>query len=226
MKGAMKRLWILPITFLAIAASQVGVAAAGNSCSSEKADPNTASISFFSSQNANANWTKTEPPPGDTDPWSVELTVGPANPTGFAGACLRGFEGLPAPPNAPSYDFKSSTIGPSLGSPRLVVEFSDGGNIQLRPLFWLDGVWIKEGLDIGPTMLDWDNSGGSCGFLYEQHYQVVKACHTGFNITQVFVVSDSGAAYPNGYTNWIDNIQFYGTCFTVPGSTNNSKNGC
>ncbi len=221
----MKRLWIVPIALLGLTAFPLGATAAGN-CSSQNAAPEKASTSFFSSDNANANWSKTTAPPTDTDSWSIELTVGPANPTGFAGACLRGFEGLPAPENAPSFDFKSSAIGPSGGSPRLVVEFSDGGNIQLRPLAWADGVWMKEGLDLGPTTTDWDNSGGICGFRYEQPYQVVKACHAGTTMTGVFMVTDSGWLYSTGYTNWIDNIQFYGQCFTAPGSTNDSKNSC
>jgi len=81
----------------------------------------------------------------------------------------------------------STVTGASGGSPRLVIVFSDGGNINLRPLAWVANAWTREGS--GTTTSDWDNSGGTCGFLYEQTYDVVTACHTGTTVAAAFVVT-------------------------------------
>ncbi len=88
-------------------------------------------------------------------------------PVNFAGIDLHHEEGRPAPEEAPSFDFYSSDTGPSLGSPRLVVRFSDGGRGELRPLAWERDVWTTVG---GPDN-NWDNIGGNCGpFLFQVTY--------------------------------------------------------
>ena len=43
----------------------------------------------------------------------------------------------PSSITALSFDFKPNQTGSSGGSPRMVVQFSDGGNGDLRPLSWV-----------------------------------------------------------------------------------------
>src|SRR6516164_2448011 len=51
---------------------------------------------------------------------------------------------VPTDPNSIktlSFDFNANQTGGSGGSPRMVVQFSDGGNGQLRPLTWTANTW-------------------------------------------------------------------------------------
>ena len=54
---------------------------------------------------------------------------------GYAGLELNRAEG-PAPAREPRFFHKEDRAGESGGSPRLVMVFTDGGNIQLRPDQW------------------------------------------------------------------------------------------
>src|SRR3954465_5287878 len=88
------------------------------------------SESFFASGNAAAHWDNSQTD-SDGDNWSQVYDVQDA--TSYAGTTLHHVEGRPAPAAPPSFDFKTSQDGnPALGSPRLVIVFADGGNIQLR----------------------------------------------------------------------------------------------
>ena len=191
----------------------------------------TISVSFFVGRvgpvhNGQARWTNTDS--NDADPFSVELSV----PEGFTQVDPDGtphfftsFAGInfhhvpPAPPaNPPSFDFKTDRTGASDGSPRLVMIFSDGGNINLRPLTWEQDKWISEGPGntSDPAFVNnWESNGGTCGFVYEQPYDVVLGCHAGQTITDAFIVTDSGWANAP-YKNWIDNIQYGGTTISQP----------
>ena len=203
-------------------------------------DPNPSSrdlsVSFFVGNIGHlhpgmAYWT--DATSNDTDAYSVELDVPeggtPADGfSSFAGINFHHVTGQPAPASSPTFDFKPNKTSfsgaiptGSGGSPRLVMVFSDGGNINLRPLGWIADQWVTEG--VGATVLDWDNNGGICGFRYEQDYNTVVACHPGAVVTQAFIVSDSGWVSPPGgapYTNWIDNIQYNGVTVSQP--SNNS----
>jgi len=133
----------------------------------------------------------------------------------YAGADLNGVAGTP-PTTPPSYDYYSTVSGPSGGSPRLVMIFSDNGDMELRPLTWVAGVWAHES---GSTT-DWDVNGGTCGFLYAATYNAGLLCHTGKTVTDVFVVTDSAwqLTNPNGYTHYIDDISYGSTFITSPQS--------
>ncbi|MFN2545960.1 MAG: hypothetical protein ABR567_00855 [Myxococcales bacterium] len=198
-------------------------------------DPNpgrqSISVSFFAGHigpvsSGSAHWTQTDS--NDSDPFSVEIDVPeggtPAN--GFSSFAGINFHHVPAqpPPNAPSFDFKANRSGDSGGSPRLVMVFSEGGNINLRPLTWVQNTWISEGgPDPTPDPLaatNWDNVGGTCGFRFEQTYQAALACHAGTTVTAAFIVSDSG--WLNApYQNWIDNIQYGGRTISQPSDNTN-----
>src|SRR4051812_8490240 len=179
------------------------------------------SESFFASGNAAAHWDNTQS--ADDDPFSQLYEVNDAS--SYAGTTLHHVEGLPAPANAPSFDFKADRVSPAYtgtgGSPRLVIVFSDGGNINLRPLEWT-GDWQHEGGDSGPTASDWDNVGGSCIGGYEEDYQTVRHCHDGAVVTAAFMVTDSFWRILSPYKNWVDNIQYAGTTISQPSDNNNS----
>lgn len=115
-----------------------------------------------------------------------------------------------------SFDFNANQTGASGGSPRLVVQFSDGGNAQLRPLSWTQDTWTT--VD-GMSGTDWDNTGG-CGGLYAATWSAVKACHSNAMITSIFAVNDSGWMYPStGEQIILDNITVNDNIASGPGST-------
>lgn len=136
----------------------------------------------------------------------------------FGGASIENFPSDPNSVTALSFDFNANVAGPSGGSPRLVVRFSDGGSGDLRPLEWTAGTWTT--VD-GINGNSWDNNGGTCGFLYATTWGGVKACHAGASISRIFVVNDSGWLYPTtGETVIIDDITVNDL---VAGGPGNSK---
>ena len=88
------------------------------------------SVSFFPGGNGHAHWSQ-DASSGD-DRFSMALEVPDA--FSYAGVDLHHVEGRPAPVTAPSFDFSSTDSGASGGSPRLHINFSDGGSVDLRPL--------------------------------------------------------------------------------------------
>ncbi len=127
----------------------------------------------------------------------------------------------PTDPNsitALSFDFNPNQTGASGGSPRMVVEFSDGGNGQLRPLNWTANTWSTVDGMVGNN---WDNSGGVCGFQYGTTWSVILACHPNTTITSIFVVNDSGWLYPaTGEQVILDNVTVNNLVATGPGNNN------
>ena len=130
----------------------------------------------------------------------------------------------PSDPNsitALSYDFKANQTGGSGGSPRLVIQFSDGGDASLRLLVWVAGAWMHED---GMTSTDWDNRGGTCGFVYETTWSAIKACHLGTTVTGIFAVNDSGWLYPPaGETVVLDNVTVNDQVASGPGKQKKDK---
>src|SRR4051794_15247539 len=128
-------------------------------------------LSFFSGGGgAHAGWVHTDDqPPGDTDQQAIQIHV---TATGYAGVLVHHVYGIPTAdyPNS-TFDFKSNVVSPSsLGYPRLLVFFSDGGDASLRPLTWQPN-WT--------TVADpnWDNNHGGCGPRFQQTWQQIQACH-------------------------------------------------
>jgi hypothetical protein len=117
-----------------------------------------------------------------TCPWGVT----------YGGAELVGGPTSPEALTSIAFSYKPDTTGAGGGSPRLVIQFSDGGSADLRPLNWTAGVWeLVDGLAPSANT-GWDNYGGSCGFLYNTTWAGVLACHVGTSITGIFLVNDSG----------------------------------
>lgn len=161
-----------------LAALCLGAAAAGPVSAARRESP---SIHFFSSGGgAHADWFHTDDAP-DGQAFRVIATT-----TGYAGADVMHAEGRPVESYPPSsFRFRSSLAGPSLGYPRLVYLFSDGGNAYLRPLTWTQA-W--------QTVSDnnWDSNGGTCGFRYQVTWSDVQACHAGAIVTDIFFTTDPG----------------------------------
>lgn len=154
-----------------------------------------AKLSFFSGgHGAHAHWQKKAR--------VIEIAT---TTEGYAGVDVKHVEGTPTEeyPGS-SFDVKSDFDGASLGSPRLVVRFSDGGRAELRPLANSTS-WETVGDG------NWDNNGGTCGFVYQTNWANVQSCHVGTTVTSVFMVAD-----PYGHTHWIDNLDTAGRLFSGP----------
>jgi len=162
---------------------------------------------FATNGDARAGWVETTtPPPGETDPSSIELFVRATSPQESQTAAHVEFTGFGAQPPAlsPSYDFRSSAGGPSGGSPRLIMSFSDGGG-ELRPVSLLAGEWTRED---GST--DWDSYGARCGFRTQLSYAELLGCHPGARVTGVEILNDSGWLHPGGFQVLVDNVTYGG----------------
>lgn len=153
-------------------------------------------VSFFAANGATAGWAANKSAIVLSEP-AFNLSTGP---TAYAGATLKGI-GTTAPlaTDPPSFAVSSDTSLPSGGSPRLVIEFSDGGNI--------DG-YYRSMNDSNPADMLWDSQGGSSGYIYGKDYATALAAHTGQEVTSAFIVTDSG--WEGAYTNTITSVH-YGT---------------
>ncbi len=179
-------------------------------------------LSLFGGGNGSASWTPAVS--NDADPFSVQLSApGPAL-SGFAGITIH----FPAPialaslPE-PSFDFMADVSSASGGSPRMVLAVNDNGVTSypnLRPLSWTAGVWANPAGGV-----NWDNQGGTCGFLYAQTYTAIKACHSTGMVTAAFIVTDSDWLI-SPYTNYIDNVQFNGCMISKPSDNNSPAVSC
>jgi hypothetical protein len=188
-------------------------------------------VTFFHFGDADARWVQFTPAPaGDPDTWSIRLRINSSPATcpppnyvncSYAGVQLHSVAG-PPPATSPAFDFYATVAGASGGSPRLHMDFSDGGSMELRPLAWVANTWTHEG--DGATASDWDNNGGTCGFRYEVPYAVAVACHSTATVTGVIVVTDSSWLYPQ-YINYIDNIRYGNQLITSPPGGCNSGDG-
>lgn len=143
-------------------------------------------LSFFSGGGgAHAGWVATDDqPPGDTDNQAIQIHDTTAS---YAGVLVHHVYGWPTAsfPNS-SFWFTSDLTAASLGYPRLVIQFSDGGNAALRPLTW-QPTWSEV------QDPNWDNNaGGICGFQYEVTWQVIQSCHPGTFITNEYITTDPG----------------------------------
>ena len=203
-----------PIRHLVAIAAATAAAISVSAVPADASARNDISVSFFQGAEGNAHWSQDET--FSDDKFSMELDVpGGLN---YAGIDLHHEEGRPAPAAAPSFDFNSTVSGFSGGSPRLHINFSDGGSVDLRPVLWAQDTWTH----VGGGDDNWDSNGGTCGFRYQATYQEVLACHPATTVTSAYVVSDSGWMHPEGYVNYIDNLQYDGTTISQPSDNRRS----
>ena len=182
-------------SLLAAALVAVGIVAASAQAASDKGNAGP-TLGFYSGgSGANAHWQNDRADsPADDNRQDIEIRT-TTRPSGYAGVDVHHVYGTPteAYPNS-SFEVKSEVAAPSLGSPRLVVRFSDGGRAELRPLA-LTPSWQQV------ADPNWDDNGGTCGFQYETTWQNVQSCHAGTVVTDVYVATD-----PYGLTYWVDNL--------------------
>lgn len=120
----------------------------------------------------------------------------------------------PSSITALSFAYNPNVAGASGGSPRMVVQFSDGGDGELRPLTLAPGWSTVDGMSGN----NWDANGGTCGFAYGTDWAGVQACHAGASITSVFVVNDSGWLYTVGEQITLDDVTVNSAVATGPGN--------
>lgn len=169
---------------------------------------------FATTGDAFAGWnTVPAAPPGATDQQSILLFVNGSSAQDLGDSAVAKFKGFTAalPASPPSFDFRANRTGPSGGSVRLRVQFSDAGYADLRPASLVAGQWIH--MD---GTADWDNYGGSCGFRFQQPYSAIAPCHPGATVTGVEVTNDSGWLHPGGLDVLIDNVSFGGETVMQP----------
>lgn len=161
---------------------------------------------FFTGGNGTARWVKS------TDGKVMQLSSPDGSSwAGFQGNAIDGvaIEDI----TALSYDFQVTSpgwTGGGGGSPRLVVEFSDGGDIALNPVTSLTtGTWVHMDAISGAV----DNRGGSgagCG-SYQIAWSDVVTCHAGASVLDAFVVNDAGWIAP--LTVQVDNLTLNATVY-------------
>jgi hypothetical protein len=184
----------------AVAVFAFGTASA-SACEDPKQDSGNApaKLSFCGTdEGGSAHWQNDpDDSPNDDNTQDIELVT--AAPLGYARIDVMHVFGTPVEsyPNS-SYEVKSSQAGPSLGSPRLVIQFSDGGRGELRPL-----MNTTEWQEVADP--NWDNNGGTCGFRFQTTWQDVQECHAGAVVTAAYWVAD-----PYGFTHWFDNLNTAG----------------
>lgn len=205
----MKRMFFALATALGVL---VAVPAGAPAADNGNAAP---TLSFFSGGGgAHAGWLHSyDQPPGDTDQQVMQIHDTAAA-TGYAGVLVHHVYGIPtASFPSSTFDFKSNLTSPSsLGYPRLVIQFSDGGNASLRPLTWQQ-TWSTV------TDPNWDNNAGGCGFLYETTWNAIQACHAGTFVTNAYITTDPGI----DVTFLIDNLTVDGKTFSRAADNGNGS---
>jgi hypothetical protein len=203
-------------SLLAVSLFAMAVVGATAQASSDKGNAGP-TLSFYSGgAGANAHWQNDRADSADDDnKQDIEIRTTTA-PNGYAGVNVHHVYGTPTEdyPNS-RFEVKSNVPAPggvsSLGSPRLVIQFSDGGRAELRPLFLFP--------DWRPVSdPDWDNNGGTCGFRYETTWNEVQACHAGTFVTDVYIATD-----PYGLTYWIDNLTTAGKNWSQAADNGNGR---
>jgi hypothetical protein len=187
-------------------------------------------LSFFSGgDGAHAGWLATsDQPPRDTDGQAIQLQTTDDAPTftkGYAGILVHYVAGIPATsfPDSSFWVKTPAFTGPSLGSPRLVVEFQTAagaldGDAELDPNA-LTGSWqhVSDVADYPDS--GWDIHSATCPFLYHQKWKVAQSCHADDTVSAVFLVAD-----PYGINHLIDDINIDGKTFSDAANNSNGDN--
>jgi hypothetical protein len=186
-------------------------------------------MSFFSGGNgAHADWFATDDQPsGDTDRQAVRLQTTNGAPTfekGYAGILFHHVTGIPAEAFPDSEFWNKAPMGPTLGSPRLVVAFQNelgqfDGYGDLRENTRLTSDWEQvSDVDTYPNSA-WDVMGGPCGFRYNVQWPDVQSCFAGHTVLSVFLVADAYGVY-----HLIDDITVNGKTFSSASDNGNGIN--
>ena len=189
-------------------------------------------LSFFSGGNGgHADWFVTDDqPPGDTDKQAIRLITTNGAPTyqhGYAGILVHHVTGIPATafPDSSFWNKVPAGPGPTLGSPRLVVQFQNGlgqfdGYADLRQNSRGNDWEHVSDIDEYPNSA-WDVMGGpgACGFLYNVTWPQVQACFAADTTLSVYIVADAYGIY-----HLIDDITVNGKTFSKAADNSNGDN--
>ena len=184
-----------------------------------------ATLSFFSGGGgAHADWLATsDQPPGDTDNQAIRLLTTTAS-NGYAGILVHHVAGIPAASFPDSSFWNKAPVGPTLGSPRLVIEFQTAagtadGDAELDQNARTTSDWeqVSDVTDYGNS--GWDIHSAACPFMYHQMWSVAQSCHTGDVVSSVFLVAD-----PYGINHLIDDISVDGQTFSSASDNGNGDN--
>jgi len=162
----------------------------------------TPSLSFFSGgAGAHADWLATaDQPPGDADNQAIHLVTSNGAPSysqGYAGITVHHVEGIPAAsfPDSSFWVKYQNYTGPSLGSPRLVVQFATpagtpDGDAQLFADM-ATGDWQQVSDVDNYTNSGWDIHSAACPYESHQHWNEAQSCHAGDVVSAVYMVADA-----------------------------------
>lgn len=166
----------------------------GGSALASPSQSNGQKAAFFTGGTGRAGWVSGTDPLAASPTGQVIQLSSPAVGGGYGGFVPHALDGLElSDVTALSYDFQVTTpgwTGGGGGSPRLVVELDNGGNLQLYPATPLtSGTWGH--LDAMTGAVD-TNGVGSCGYRYQASWATIQACDAGAKVTGAFLVNDSG----------------------------------
>jgi hypothetical protein len=189
-------------------------------------------LSFFSGGNGgHADWFVTaDQPPGDADMRAIRLLTTNGAPTfahGYAGILFHHVTGIPAAafPDSSFWNKTPDASGPTLGSPRLVVQFQNAlgqfdGYADLRQNGRGNDWEHVSDVDEYPNS-GWDVMGGPgpCGFLYNVMWTQVQTCFAADTTLSVYIVADAYGIY-----HLIDDITVNGKTFSKASDNSNGDN--
>lgn len=186
-------------------------------------------LSFFSGgDGAHADWLATsDQPPGDTDNQAIRLQTTDDAPTfsqGYAGILVHHVTGIPAAAFPDSSFWNKAPAGPTLGSPRLVVEFQTAagtpdGDAELDQAVRTTSDWEQVSDTSDYPNSGWDVHSATCAFLYHQQWSVAQTCHAGDTVSSVFLVADAYGIY-----HLIDDINVDGKTFSSASDNGGGNN--
>jgi hypothetical protein len=194
------------------AGALVGVAALAGAASASPSSSNGSKSAFFTGGNGTASWENT-----NGSGQAIQLSSPDGN--SYAGFVGHGIDGVKLGDiTALSYDFRVTTQNwnsPGGGSPRLVVDLSDGGSIDLNPVTVLSSgtTWVHMDALSGAV----DTNGGA-GYGYQVTWNVAVADHPGATVRDAFVVNDSGWERP--LTVQIANLTLDSSLYSHPATSN------
>jgi hypothetical protein len=168
-------------------------------------------LSFFSGGGgAHADWLATsDQPAGETDNQAIRLITTTAS-NGYAGVLFHHVTGIPVGSFRDSSFWNKAPAGPTLGSPRLVVEFQTAagtadGDAELDQNARTTNDWEQVSDTTDYPNSGWDIHSASCPYMYHQMWSVAQSCHSGDTVLSVFLVAD-----PYGISHLIDDINVGG----------------
>jgi hypothetical protein len=197
------------------AGAVVGVAAlAGAAGAAPSPSSNGSKAAFFAGGTGTASWQ-------DTSDSGQVIQLSSPDGNSYGGFQGHGIDGVKISAiKALSYDFRVVTPGWNAsggGSPRLVVDLSDGWNLDLNPVTTLSAGTGWNHMDALTGSVDEMNPTTN-GYHYQTPWNVAVIEHQGATVQDAYVVNDSGWEAP--LTVQIHNLTLNSTVYNHPGNSN------